>query len=262
MLGVLNVSPIANILLIITVFFSPVTLACHFSVRVNASAPPYYYKNENNEWVGLLIDFANLLGKEASCQPHFQELPWARAIASIKAGQIDMMMNLSKSSEREKFIDFIGWHHQEEMVFITHQQANFKLKHYSDVKNLKGGFGLADKVFYGDDFMNLLETDEKFKSRFVFASEAKKHANVTQMKRLNGFIQDRRSAAYEIKTNPDFKDLKIYPNSAKPLIVHSNPVFFGMSRKSSSPDIKDKIRLAYRKLYLDGEFVRILKSYE
>lgn len=253
---------IKRVLPIFLLLFSHLSLACTFSVRVTEAGAPYYYKDVDNQWKGMLIEFAELLGKEANCQPAFQSMPWARAMVQIKLGNLDMMMNLSRNPEREAFIDFVGHHHLEEMVFVTHKDAGFSLKHFSDVKKVQGGFGLADKVYYGSEFMSLLEQDPEFKQRFVYASIIGKHANITQKKRLNGFIQDRRSAAYDIKTNANYQSLKIYPTPENPLIVHSNPVYFGLSRQGTSPELKKKIQSAYKVLYQKSAFEQILKNYQ
>ncbi len=79
----------------------------HSKIRVT-NIPPLYFQNESDQWTGLTVDLANVLLNEAGCKADFEAISWARSLNLIKTGGIDMMMNLSKTDYRKKFIHFIG----------------------------------------------------------------------------------------------------------------------------------------------------------
>lgn len=78
--------------------------ACAFTV-VFESYPPYEFY-QGTELVGIDVDIvreaASRLGKEVT----FEERPWKRAMDEVREGQVDAIISLFKTDERQEFLYF------------------------------------------------------------------------------------------------------------------------------------------------------------
>ncbi len=107
------------------------------TVRVSDFAP-YYFQNEAGTWTGMAIDIVNAVMKEANYDSIFIRIPRKRAFQNIKQGKIDLMLNLSKTAEREKFLDFIGISSYEQMVLIVKKEnENIQVETLEDLAIFK-----------------------------------------------------------------------------------------------------------------------------
>jgi two-component system sensor histidine kinase EvgS len=69
--------------------------------------PPYIYKDEHGQWVGLNIDVLNRISRMTGLMFVHEAMPSTQAaIEVLRAGSADMNTTLAESSERRKFLDF------------------------------------------------------------------------------------------------------------------------------------------------------------
>jgi len=80
---------------------------CKLTMRVT-EYPPQYFQDENGKWSGIAVELGTALAKEAGCQIIYKSMKWSTALISLKKGGLDLLLNLSYTEEREKFINFIG----------------------------------------------------------------------------------------------------------------------------------------------------------
>ena len=82
---------------------STYTLSCELVVRVEDYAAQSH-RDENQQWQGIDIERTKTLLNQAGCTYKF----WGRALKMLETGNLDMMMSVSKTTERSKYIHFIG----------------------------------------------------------------------------------------------------------------------------------------------------------
>ncbi len=221
--------------------------------------PPQYYLDEYDNWRGLDVELGKALVEEAGYVAEFVELPWSRALESIKEGRIDIMMNLSITPEREEFLNFLGPERAGELVLVVNEIYNQEI-----INNLKDliavakknnmKIGLQDNVAYTDELMQLVNNDD-YSDYFEYATEADENMTKTAENRIIGFFEDKVSMKYKIEENPDYKTLMIHS-----YILKTEYVYFGITKKIDGKILND-LNDAFNELVDDGTFEKIRNKY-
>ncbi len=82
----------------------------------------------------MAVELIEVLLNEAHCQPVYTVYPWKRALAQLQEGKLDMMVNLSITSERKEYLWFIGPQRDETIVLVVNNDFNFKVDLLEDFK--------------------------------------------------------------------------------------------------------------------------------
>jgi len=228
---------------------------CRLSVRV-ANSIPQYYQDVNNNWQGMAVELIEVLLNEAHCQPVYTVYPWKRALAQLQEGKLDMMVNLSITSERKKYLWFIGPQRDETIVLVVNNDFNFKVDLLEDFKAFNNKIGIENGAFYGDDFDNKYKTDPEFANLFVQAVNTDMLIKMLKLKRVIGFLEDRYSSAFKMKALTEYQGVK-----AHSYLVNQDVVYFGFSKKSVSPELLARLKQAYDNANAAGKFEAVLKRY-
>ncbi len=112
--------------------------------------PPKIYK-ENGELKGTYVDIIREIGKRMHVEVEFQQFPWARAMAMVKAGEVDAIFPPLKTPDRLEFLYFPS----EPMsytrnVLFARKKSGLKIKKLSDLNGLM--VGINDQYSYGAEF--------------------------------------------------------------------------------------------------------------
>lgn len=127
--------------LIITILFNA-ALAENGKLNVAVYLEPPFADLVANKLVGENIDIINLLAKSIGLKPDFILCPFVRCLAMLKTGQVDMLLGLSKSLDREKDLIFLNPPHsiqQQPLRFFTLKEKKLTIKHFSDLNALLVG---------------------------------------------------------------------------------------------------------------------------
>lgn len=76
-------------------------------IGVSAGYPPYYYKSDGI-LTGFCIDTVNAVAREIGIDVEYKVYPWKRLMLRAKNGDIDAIMPLFKTEERETYLIFKG----------------------------------------------------------------------------------------------------------------------------------------------------------
>jgi len=228
---------------------------CTLLVRVTDYIPQYY-QDDSGKWKGISIELLEALLNEANCKPIYKKTPWKRALSQLKYGKLDMMLNLSMTDERKEFLYFIGPQRDESIVLIVRDDFDFKINTFDDFKKLPKKIGIDNGAYYGKSFDSKYKNDPVFALKFHKIINTDQHILMLNLRRTNGFFGDSYNMAYKIKTQEIAKKLKIYP-----FIVNQESVYFGLSKKSVSKELQDKLQIAYEAVKLRGGFEEILARY-
>lgn len=228
-------------------------------VRVTDFAPNYFVSE--GRWTGLDVELAEALVAEAGFSIEFVSLPWSRALAYMQSGQLDMMMNISKTPDREAYLDFIGPERISTRVLVVrkenlglHIENIDQLVDAARARNLK--FGIQNDAKYSDEFDARLLADQAFAARFDQVPQAALLARKTQAGHNLGFFEDLSYAAYQLKHSPDFEGLAIHP-----FTLSVTQAYFGIS-KQLDPVKENKLRAAFGRLDKNGTLTKIRARWE
>ncbi len=223
------------------------------------SYPPQYYKDAQGNWTGIDVELASALVKKAGYTPEFVELPWSRALKDIESGELEMMMNLSKTDERSVFLEWIGPERDAKMVIITRKEdRKMSINSLDDLvriaKNRELSFGIQKDAFYSKEFNDRL-ADEKFAPYFETVSLSELNPKKLSASRIVGYFDEYLAAAHMIRTNPDYKDFVI-----NAYILSLVPVYFGVSKQMDKTKLQKLIN-AYYVLEKNGTLKKIREKY-
>ncbi|SFC71885.1 substrate-binding periplasmic protein [Pseudoalteromonas denitrificans] len=229
--------------------------ACDLTVRYEHFSPDQ--KSKKLQWYGMDVDLAKTLLDKTGCRYRFVDIPWGRAITLLKKGEIDMMLGVSKVSNRSQFSHFIGPYRQETIVLATLAAEAFFIEEIDELKKLDKPIAIQRGAFYGDEFETLLASDPYSDIHFVNIPSYDVKLYLLRNKRISGFFEEKSNVIFQAKHNPDFKDIVV-----NPFIIHSNPVYFAFSKSTVNDALIDKLRKSFYALKSEKMFETILKKYQ
>ena len=223
-------------------------------MRVTEFAPNYFMRD--GRWVGLDVELAEAIVREAGFEIEFHDLPWSRALSYMKSGDLDIMANLSRTPEREAFMLFVGPERFSARVLIVRtENVGLPINSLDDLMSVSRQrnkpFGIQADAKYSPEFDARLASDKAFADVFDPVSQGALLSKKLIAGRDLGFFEDSNYAAYQLKYSPDFKGLSIHPYT-----LSTDPVFLGV-RKSLDPAMTKKLEDAYQKLERNGTLEKI-----
>lgn len=218
--------------------------SCVLRVHVN-DFPPYSYKAEE-QWQGSRVVLSKRLANKLQCDVEFLELTWARALAMMQSGELDLMFNLTVTEERQQFIWFTLPHHHERLVFATTLTEWQHTNTISSLKQFPGIIAVTQGSFMGQEFMAMLQKPS-FIRRVVAVSQRKAKNELVLKDRAQGLVEDYDFLKFAIANYPAYDNLQITP-----LVLSEQDVSAGLSMKSPLYSRKEDIELAICQLEQQG----------
>jgi polar amino acid transport system substrate-binding protein len=68
--------------------------------------PPYHFKDEKGQMQGLAVEVLVELARRADCPLQFVQMPWKRTLTELADGKIDLAMEVLKTPERERVMQY------------------------------------------------------------------------------------------------------------------------------------------------------------
>ena len=104
-------------------------LQTHRNIRMGidpAWAPIEYYDPQKKAYQGIASEYVAFLKKELSIKTRYNpELSWSQVIKKAKAQEIDILPAISKTAQREKYLNFTKPYLQFPYVIFTRDDAEF-----------------------------------------------------------------------------------------------------------------------------------------
>ncbi|MCO7189326.1 MULTISPECIES: transporter substrate-binding domain-containing protein [unclassified Pseudoalteromonas] len=244
-------------LVLICVLFTPVTASCELIVRFENYAAQSRQDN-NLTWHGLDVDFARALLDEAGCHYQFINVPWGRALKMLAEGELDMVLSVSRTPEREQFAYFIGPQRMETIVFAMSRSRPFAVHTLTDLFTLPVPVAIQREAFYGHAFNErlLLEQSKVESQRFIYVADNQRKLSLLKHGRIAGFLEEKFNVLYQSQHNPDFAQITV-----SPLVVNREPVYYAMSKQSVSARELQQLAAAFKRLQHSGRLKQILAKY-
>nr|AOO54684.1 ABC transporter substrate-binding protein [uncultured bacterium] len=246
------------VILLIFLVLSGTAAACELRIRVpeDNSYAPFYILDNSGTWRGLSIELTEALLSETGCAPVYVPLPFSRGIQSLKTGDIDLMPNMSITEERREFFSFIGPQLDETVLLVTRGDTPLSVASLDDFKKLPMPIGIDRDKVYGDESERKRRSDPDFSSRLEVADNVDFNAKKLALGRLSGFLGFGYNPMHQIRTNPLYRNFTIHP-----FTVNQDWVYFGLSKKSASPELLARLQAAYERAKRKGRFETIRRKY-
>lgn len=205
---------------------STYTLSCELVVRVEDYAAQSH-RDENQQWQGIDIELTKALLNQAGCTYKFVPIPWGRALKMLETGNLDMMLSVSKTTERSKYIHFIGPQRIEQILVVSKASPKIILNRFEDIKSTPLPIGVQEGAFYGSDFTKYVSSLSNPDTYFFKVPNNDTKLSLLIKDRIFGFLEERLNIEYEIRHQLTPRDVYIHP-----LVVNEAPVYFAFSKAS------------------------------
>ncbi|QTL36846.1 substrate-binding periplasmic protein [Pseudoalteromonas viridis] len=242
---------------LICALFTPLAAGCELVVRFENYAAQSRL-DSTLKWHGLDVDFARALLDEAGCDYQFINVPWARALKMLADGELDMVLSVTRTPEREQFAYFIGPQRMETIVFAMNQLRPYSLQTLADLFKLPVPVAVQKGAFYGHVFNEMLlrEQTKAESQRFIYVADNQRKLSLLKHGRIAGFLEEKFNVLYQSQHNPDFAQITV-----SPLVVNREPVYYALSKQSVSAKDRRLLAAAFERLQHSGRLKQILAKY-
>ncbi len=103
---------------------APGAAEANCELRVGWDDWPPYFTQEEGRFHGLEFDLLMSTADTAGCRLVFWQIPWARALKMLAAGELDLLYGAGYSAERAEFATFSVPYRHEQFVLVTRPEAD------------------------------------------------------------------------------------------------------------------------------------------
>lgn len=239
-----------GLLLIFYLLTFPIYAECVIKFRVEEYTP-FTMKNEKGDWTGIFAEQAKAVIEEAGCTIAYRTVPWSRALILLQEGKLDMLAQMSITEERKKFTNFIGPHYEEQIKLLIKETKSFQIQKHEDLLQLPKHIQITKGAWYGERMNQLIQDNlDKFRFNQSTLSSFEK----VRFDRVSGWILPVTPGIHKLDEYQGFK--------YHPFVIHSNPVYFGLSKLSVEPALVQRLQDSLERVKQRGEFEKILQKYE
>jgi polar amino acid transport system substrate-binding protein len=230
-----------------------VTPTCQLRFALDTPFPPHIVLTVAQP-EGINVRMIQAVAAQVGCSVRFVNAPWARALKLLEQGDLDVISQLTYNEERAKYIAFIGPHLEERVWLIADPSKVPPLHQLSDLIRWPATVSIAvlNGAYFGEAFQQLRHAPSMQRRFYPMVSNQDKLA-LLESGRVQAVLEEELAWKWRTQnTLTAFKPL---------LLVHSDPVYFGFSRISVSPELLSKLVAAWQQLYVSGKLQQIRRHY-
>ncbi|MGI0116173.1 substrate-binding periplasmic protein [Zooshikella sp. RANM57] len=192
--------------------------------------PPYGYYDKNKQLVGLDIAFLRAVLQQANCHYLIKMITFKRSLIELKKGNIDLMLTVSKTAEREQYAYYSPPYRNEQMRMVIRkgEEKRWPLQHLHDIKKLKMSLAVRLGSYYGKEFAELL-SDPEFHDLLIDVEQTIQGIKMVATGRADAVLQDVYNLKYRATNLGIWHKLSLHP-----YIVSSDQVHVMYSKRSVS----------------------------
>lgn len=200
---------------------------------------------------GVVAKIMQRVAEKLDINLEMQYAPFARRLAFMKSGEIDIMGGLLKRKRRESYIYFVSTpyvHKIQKIFFVRKGEAN-RIQSYEDLYGLEIGTKIHSKYFPRFD------SDARLSKQPV--SSVEQNFNKLLRKRIDTVI-------YSYRSGFSIIDKMGLAGQVEPAVYSysgENPVYIGISKKSPLFEEKDRIENVVREMVYSGEIENLIKDF-
>jgi polar amino acid transport system substrate-binding protein len=218
---------------------------------------PYTYRGPDGNPTGLTVDVLQEAMGRIGCKARWVELPWARALASLEGGQLDILPGALMTPERQRFAYFSRAVNRSPNVLFMAKTAvdKYPFQKLADLVGSDFRLGMQLGVSYGPEYDALLP-NPAFAARLNSVTLRRNAWSMIALGRLDGIIADETTGLVELQQLGLLKTV-VKTN----LVVSGAPAHVAISRRTSTPEFVQSLDLAIGSMLDDGSFRRIRERY-
>lgn len=223
---------------------------------------PYMHIEEKQgipRLTGLDIRMLEVTTKNVGYRASFKKIPWQQLLEDIKSGTRQIAPFATKTPQREEWAYFSVPYRWEENVLYVKKGSDL---HFDSIGDLLREFersqfrlGVMDGFVYADQAINDYIADPKNAQRIVRVKFDNENLMNLEQGKIDGFFTDRLSGATMIWRLGDRQLVE-----ERVLGIHT-PIHFIMSKKSTTPEMVEKINESLKTMRKNGTHSRIMREY-
>lgn len=229
---------------------------CQKSVRWYDDVP-YSYRTADGQLAGLNVDLVREALSRMGCEARFVELPWARALAELEAGRLDILPGALKTVDRERFAYFSRpVTRSPNVLFVSKAAARkYRIQRLADVIDTDFRLGVQLGVVYGLEYKALLDNPQ-FKARLNPVTLRRNAWAMIDMGRLDGLIADETTGLVELE------QLGLTQAMVKTKVVTSGePALIAIGKASNNAEFVEAFDKALARMLAEGRFKAIREKH-
>ena len=230
--------------------------ACEKTLRWNED-PPYSQRRADGEIEGINVDAVREALRRMGCSVRLLEMPWARALAELEAGRLDILPGALQSLERERFARFSVPGPQSPNMLFTLVDAGRQPapKQLSDLRGRSFRLGVQIGVSYGPEYEALMR-DAAFARQVQQVSQRRSLWMMLDAGRLDGVLADEMTGRLEISQ----LGLQQRIRKTGVTVIHA-PAAVAFSRTSVPQDFVERYNRTQEAMQQDGSLKAIWLKY-
>lgn len=230
--------------------------ACEKTVRWHED-PPFSMRRADGEIVGINVELVREALRRMDCSARMLEMPWARALAELEAGRLDVLPGTLRLPERERFAYFSKPGPQTRVLLFVPARTPIE-RDAAQLAELRGsGFRLGAQlgVSYGPDY-DLLMRDPSFARDVRQVAARRSLWLMLDAGRLDGVLANELTARLELQQLGLLERVR----STAMVLPHKDAAV-AFSRKTVDEDFVRRYDEARATMQKDGSVAAILRRY-
>lgn len=227
--------------------------------RSATNMPPYSFLNAQQQLVGYRVEFMQQLFARLNCPLEIlTDSPWKRSLMLMESGDIDVLMNASKSVDRERYAWFsVPYEDEKVALFVAAQQKDsFRIRQLSDIATQGHSLGIIRGNYYGPQIGALLE-QQSFKKHIIEAIDKQQLYQFVLRGRVELYLDYFPNGLLALRDEKLDKQIVRYPLSP----VTIGQVHFMLGRQSVSEKFVRALDAELAKMLKDGSIRALQKKY-
>ncbi|MDG4719360.1 MULTISPECIES: substrate-binding periplasmic protein [Thalassospira] len=212
--------------------------------------PPFNY-TDHETFRGASIDLIRLIARKIGIRVEIRNVgPWIRAVKNLTDGDIDLLVALYITPERQSQYLFTRPYAQDPIVMFSMARSAFPFKDWYDLAGKVGVTTRGDS--WGADFDQFIEQH----LTMMRVNTTDQMIDMLSQKRADYGIQGLYTLERSERRIDMANDIAI---SSTP--IKSEQMYMALSRQSPCRDLIDKINLAIEEFEQDGTITKLIASY-
>lgn len=216
------------------------------TVTVGANhAPPYRIVN-GGEPSGLHVDIFREIMKRMGWDTHYREAPFRRVLKMIRLGEVDVVLGVLKTPERDELMEFVVPAFPPERRLFLYARDSDRIERYADL------YGKTIGVMEGARFFKRFDNDEQLRKEVAPRYEnlllmmEKGRVDVVIVPELVG-LYTVRELGLSVKVSPFF--------------VPGKRTWIAVARTSPVLEYSDDMRAAFKLIKAEGIYEDLVLKY-
>ena len=208
--------------------------------------------------VEILNEALATIGCKATIK-NTKEVSWKRNLSLLSIGDIDIVLQASRSSQREGYAFFSSPYRSEYVaIFVREEDLSnnkFPIKDINDISKYSFKLAVGLGNIYGNKIDSLINK---------LGSNAKKEKKVENSRRMlktkliDGYLAYIPTEPLELKAKGIEDNIKILPNS----IEETGEIYFMLSKDSTNQNLVELINNGIQKIKSNGVYKNIISKYQ